>query len=555
MSKLCRIATPLAGAALSLAAPLPALASPDAPWLLGAETKLLPPDPVASDRSGEAVATDGEWVVVGAPRHDHGGFGEFGAVYVYRKTAGGLTLDAELLPNVLKHNQWFGNSVHVDGDTIVVGAHGDDGLCPSSNFCDSGAVYVFVHNGTAWSLQAKLTPSDLESSDRFGSAVRIQGDTLFASSVGDRDAGSGTGSAYVFTRSGGAWSETQKLLASDLARRSNFGASLAVDDDVLVVGAPLDDHGSATSADLGAAYVFRNHGGTWAEEVKLRPSDIHGGMEAGHSVSVMGDLVLIGAPGAHSPLTRAGAAYVFERVSSTWTERQKLVDAFPLQQDHFGSSACLLGDSLVVGSAPELSGAGSVTAFCRTSTGWDSFTRITGSDSNPGDQFGVTAQISSDSLVIGANWHTQLGGVNVAGAAYVYDVQLIFRPYCDALPNSTGLPATLTGAGTTSLSANDFVLSTTGMPANATAVIIYGAGQAQVPLGSGRLCISGALHRVYPPGASNAGGTFVRAIDYASLPSQGAISAGSTWNFQAWFRDTAPGGFNLSSGLQVRFLN
>ena len=139
---------------------------------------------------------------------------------------------------------FFGQSVAIDGDTAVVGARRDD-----DGGSSSGSAYVYTRSGTTWTQQQKLVASDASASAGFGGSVAIDGDTIVIGANGDQ----GSGSAYVFTRSGTTWTQSQKLTASDPANDAEFGIHVGIDGDTAVVGAYLDDTSVAGS---GSAYVF-----------------------------------------------------------------------------------------------------------------------------------------------------------------------------------------------------------------------------------------------------------------------------------------------------------
>ena len=162
------------------------------------------------------------------------------------------------------NNDFFGISVAIDGDTAVAGAPLDNG-----DLSNQGAAYVFTRSGTTWTEQQKLTASDGKANDLFGTSVAIDGDTVVAGAPGDGGTAN-SGAAYVFTRSGTTWTEQQKLTASDGAANDLFGASVSIDGDTAVVGAPNDDGGTINQ---GAAYVFTRSGTTWTEQQKLTASD------------------------------------------------------------------------------------------------------------------------------------------------------------------------------------------------------------------------------------------------------------------------------------------
>ena len=158
------------------------------------------------------------------------------------------TQQAKLTAPDPANNDQLGVSVAVSGNTAVVGVPLDD-----DGGINSGSAYVFVRNGGSWSQQAKLIANDAATEDRFGLAVAISGDTAVVGAWGDDDSGSNSGSAYVFVRSGVTWSQQAKLTASDPAPEDWFGTSVAISGDTAVVGALLDDDGASSS---GSAYIF-----------------------------------------------------------------------------------------------------------------------------------------------------------------------------------------------------------------------------------------------------------------------------------------------------------
>ncbi|NNE34075.1 MAG: hypothetical protein HKN13_02490, partial [Rhodothermales bacterium] len=164
----------------------------------------------------------------------------------------------KLLASDKASGEYFGRSVAIDGDTALIGASRED----DSGTYNNGAAYVFTRSGGSWSEQAKLLASDKASGDYFGYSVAIDGDTALIGASGEDDSGtSQNGAAYVFTRSSGSWSEQAKLLASDKASGEYFGNSVAIDGDTALIGASgEDDSGTYNN---GAAYVFTRSGGSW----------------------------------------------------------------------------------------------------------------------------------------------------------------------------------------------------------------------------------------------------------------------------------------------------
>ncbi len=253
---------------------------------------------------------------------------------------------AKLLANNGAARDYFGNSVALDGDTVLIGAWGDQ-----DNGDDSGSAYVFTRSGSSWTEQAKLTAIEGAALDLFGNSVALFGDTALIGAWGDHDNGNNdSGSAYVFTRSGSSWTELAKLTASDGAADDWFGISVALDGDTAVVGAEQGRQGVFPIS--GAAYVFTRSGGSWTEQAKLLASDGTFGDGFGRSVALSGDTLVIGAlerwdGGGYPDLN--GSAYIFTGSGSSWREQAKLTASDGVEGDNFGISVALGGDTAVIG--------------------------------------------------------------------------------------------------------------------------------------------------------------------------------------------------------------
>jgi FG-GAP repeat protein len=336
-------------------------------------------------------------------------------------------------------DDFFGFSVAVDGDTVVVGAKEDD-LGANT---DQGSAYVFVKPAGGWANAtetAKLTASDGAANDQFGVSVAISGDTVIVGSWFDDNAGlGGPGSAYVFVRPPGGWlgalNETAKLSASDSQAGDSFGISVAVSGETVVVGANLDDFGDTFSAQ-GSAYVFVRPAGGWAgalnEDAKLSASDKAETDRFGNSVAISGDTVVVGASLDNlGTNTDQGSAYVFVKPTGGWAgalnEDAKLTASDGAGGDNFGYSVAVSGDTVAAGAILDTvdgAGKGSAYVFVKPATGWASTSsfdaKLTASDGATGDFFGASVAIIGDTVVAGARFGP---GANHAdqGAAYVFD--------------------------------------------------------------------------------------------------------------------------------------
>jgi len=309
------------------------------------------------------------------------------------------------------------------------------------------------------------------------------------------------------------------LCASDGAAGDQFGYSCSISGTTAVITATKDDD---RGADSGSAYVFVRNGTSWSQEAYLKASNTDGDDEFGHVVAMSGDTVVVGARGEDSASTgvngdqgsgaaNSGAVYVFSRGISSWGQDLYVKASNTGQGDRFGDSVAIDGVRIVVGASMEDSGANTV------------------------------------------NGNQSDNSASAAGAAFVFLTDAASN-YCLAVSNSTGSPASISAGGSTSIAANTFLLRAQPVPVQ-PGLFFYGPQQTQVPFGNGFRCIAGMLFRLDVENAS-ATGVLEHLVDFTDPPSlAGQIASGSTWNFQAWYRDptVGPSFFNLSDGLSVTF--
>jgi hypothetical protein len=309
----------------------------------------------------------------------------------------------------------FGYSVAVSGDTMVVGAASDN----TAAGIDAGAAYVYVRSGAAWTEQQRLTAADGAAGEQFGIAVAISGDTVVVGALYDESApGVPSGSAYVFVRSGTSWTQQQKLSPTDGAPSDWFGFFVALAGDTAVVGAPLDD------AAAGSVHVFVRSGAVWSEQQQLFQPAGAPGDQFGFCVSISGETLVVGsrfddtAAGAD-----AGSAHVFVRSGSTWALQQSLAASDSAAGDWFGWAAAVSGDTVAVGANyddnPGGENAGAVYVFTRTGTVWTELQKLTAADGQPAADFGSSLAFSGNTLLVGALAEDLPSAVN-AGSAYVF---------------------------------------------------------------------------------------------------------------------------------------
>jgi FG-GAP repeat len=258
-----------------------------------------------------------------------------------------FTQQAKLVAMDGAPNDEFGWSVATDGDTVVVGTWQDD----NGTIENQGSVYIFTRSGANWIQQQKLTASDGERNDQFGYSVAISGDTLVVGANLDQiGTQSSQGSAYVFTRSVTSWSQQAKLTASDGASSHIFGTSVAISGDTIAVGA----------RNAGAVYAFVRSGGGWVQQQKLSAgAGGLGGYQFGYSVAIDGDTIVGGARSADiAGRLDQGAAYVFVRSGTTWSLQQQLLAGDGAANEFFGNAVSISSNSSPVTIYSEISSAG-----------------------------------------------------------------------------------------------------------------------------------------------------------------------------------------------------
>ena len=321
-------------------------------WTL--QQKLLPdPDLGFAEDFGASVAISGDTIAVGAP-HFTDFFGNGGAVYIFVRSGG--TWSQQTFLDGQDEQQTLGWSLSLDGDTLAIGA--PFGEHPGGT---TGTVFVYVRSGSAWSLQQELFESlGINGGNQFGRSVGLDQDTLVVGdSFQNESMASQAGTVSVFTRTGGTWTEQQELTASDPAQGDVLGESISIDGSTFVAGAPDHTHGGTAG---GAAYVYVQSGGLWAVQQELLPADKAPGQNFGRSVGILGDTVVVGAPEVFEPISFSGgtgAAYVFVRSGSTWSQQQKLTASDATTDHVFGFSVALDAQRVISG-APGADGTGAV---------------------------------------------------------------------------------------------------------------------------------------------------------------------------------------------------
>lgn len=279
----------------------------------------------------------------------------------------------------------------------------------------TGSAYIFKRDGTKWIQQAKLTASDKAADDWFGYSVSISGDYAILTAPFDDDKGISSGSAYIFKRDGEKWSQQAKLVPSDGAAYDNFGYStISICGDLAIVGVPYDDDKGEES---GSAYIFKRDGEKWSQQAKLLAADGTAGNRFGWSVSIGKNLAFAGVPYDEDRGYRSGSAYVFKWDGKKWSQQQKIIPVDTDTGDYLGNHVSVSGDLAIIG-APHLYPAGGAYIFKSDGKNWSQQAKLIPSDGAPTDLFGWSAAIDSDAVIVGSLADDDNG--NDSGSAYIY---------------------------------------------------------------------------------------------------------------------------------------
>ena len=400
------------------------------------------------DRLGESVSIsgDGTYAIAGAygenaDINNGGQASGWGAAYVYTKSGSTWTQQARLVASDRAAGDQFGRAIDIssDGTYAIIGAPQSGNGSAALPY--AGAAYIFTRSGSTWTQQAKIVSSDLQTNDHFGDSVSISSDGNYAvvgttwEKGGAGDPLNFAGAAYIFSRSGSTWTQQAKIVSSDLEAGDQIGLSVSINGDgsYVIVGAHGEDTGGSLA---GAAYIFTRSGSTWTQQQKIQASDATNFYQFGRAVDINSDgtYAIVGStyevtwPGPGE----SGAAYIFTRSGSTWTEQAKIKASDAASFDWFGEQVSINSDGsyavvcaqekdLVTGSSYPNKNHGAVYIFSRSGSTWTQERKITASDIQPYDLFGYSLSMSSNGakVIVGAP-EEDTDGTN-AGAVYIYE--------------------------------------------------------------------------------------------------------------------------------------
>ncbi len=376
--------------------------------------KLTSSNSNTGDSFGHSVAIFEDYAVIGAPFADIGTNSNQGCVYIFIRTENSWTEQGILIASDGATNDYFGCSVAINGDYIIIGAYGD----MVDTDINEGSAYIFIRSGATWTQQSKLTESSPWYNNKFGYSVSIYG--IYAI-VGAYGYGVNQGIAYIYLRSGSSWALQNSLTVSGGQINDEFGKSVAIFEDYAIIGAPKDDVG--TNGDRGSAYIFVRSGTNWTQQAMLSGPFGNAGDEFGSSVSINGEYAIVGAPfidftGGQTS-SNEGAAHIFKRAGSTWSHHSILSALDKQISDEFGISVDIYGDYVVVGALTD-SNKGSAYVYRNNGDSWSQVVKLISSDGKTSDFFGYSVSIHGDYAIIGAAEDDHGSGYTNEGSAYIF---------------------------------------------------------------------------------------------------------------------------------------
>ncbi len=579
-------------------------------------------NPDENDRFGSSIAISGDIIVVGASGEKSNATGvngnqnnnelfNAGAAYIFERIGGSWTQQAYLKASNTDALDMFGSAVAISGNLVAVGAWGEDsntlginGNQANNDASNSGAVYIFERVGGVWTQQAYLKASNADPEDMFGKALAVGNDMVVVGAEGEAsnaigfngnqadNSASASGAVYVFKKTGGTWIQQNYIKASNSDMGDLFGTSLSISSYRLAVaasnegsdavganGAPYNNNQPGS----GAVYIFESIGSNWTQQAYLKATVSAPDLSFGKSLDITGNQLAA---------TCIENAQIFEFSASGWAPSAQLhlTTPNPIYPSIYTSIAIsgnrvLIGDSWESGGSSGINDPSSVEPqflsgaaylFERDLGLWSQRAFIKTRRRSHADQFGAQIAMSDDLAIIavpgessrssGINGSQAYGGLWDSGAVFVYDLDSPQTNYCGtAVPNSSGLPGSISMSGSFAVADNAFSLHATDLPTGQFGYFLNSRGQGYVanPGGSqGDRCLGGGPpmgrhNRSGEVGFSGANGTLSLTLNLTDMPAPGGsleVLAGEQWNFQCWFRDAnTSGSSNFTDGLWVQF--
>ena len=399
------------------------------------EIKLIGSDTDSADTFGRAAAIFGEYALIGSAYNDNENGPNAGAAYVFKRDGETWNEEQKLLASDGDIDDIFGNAVDIDGDYMIIGAPWND-----DDATESGSAYIFRKDGDTWLEETKLTASDAGEDNRFGISVAISGDYVVVGAFFDDDFGTRSGSAYIYKRNGTEWTEQAILTASDGATNDWFGVTVSIQGEYAIIGSRYDDNDNGSNA--GAAYIFKRNNTTWTELQKLTASD-GADNDLFHKTSIYGDYIAIGAYQDDDMGNNSGSIYIFKPDGAGWSEQEKITASDGEAGTLFGTSIAMSDKRIVVSSYKDNdngNNSGSVYVFKHDGTNWNEEHKITARSGDAGDYFGLPVDIDQNYVLVGSRNDDDMG--NNSGAAYIYKLDKIITSINYELSQEFSTPTT-----------------------------------------------------------------------------------------------------------------
>lgn len=402
--------------------------------------RLTANDAAKTDRFGEGVAFDGDWAVIAAAYDDkdqngNGNIPNAGSLYIYKREGNDWIFKQKLVANDRSENDFLGaEAVAISGDYIVAGTKVEDEDANGVNTIeDAGSVYIFRRVGDTWVQQQKIVASDRAYRQYFGRNVAIENDLIVVGADGndiEGEQGRDVGAAYVFKRNGNVWSEQQKLMASVPVKDSYFGVSVDISGNTIIIGSDKTDVGGQT-------YVFDLEGEIWQEKQIL--TGLQAGDYSGRAISLSGDYIVTGAylngtdVNGENEITQAGAAYIYKKENGSWIYQQKIVASDRDLVNRFGTAVAVSGDFIIVGSIfaktdqngeNPFNNAGAAYLFKNVNGTWEEQQKIVASSRHRGAVFSSFMSFSGEHAIIGA--HSENGNVTDTFSSPTYSIGAVY---------------------------------------------------------------------------------------------------------------------------------
>ncbi|MBN1457036.1 MAG: peptidylprolyl isomerase [Sedimentisphaerales bacterium] len=398
-------------------------------WLLAESSeqiKLTADDGSAADEFGKAVAVDGNYAIVGAPKEN-----DNGVIYIYKYDGTEWIQQFQVPSPSSNTGDNFGQSVSISGNFAVIGAPYYD-----ANAENDGAVFILtrtVDPNTPWSQHAMITSDDQTEGMLFGYSVDVDNGILAIGAIGDNVDGDQSGAVYVYEGKTSGWEFLSKLSAgSDGQSNDWLGYSVAVDDRVIAAGAVNDDDPNTDSTDSGAVYVFGENTEDevtyWEKKAKLTASDAATEDWFGYSVDIEGNNIIVGATGDDDEGLKSGSVYIFENTPAedtdpNWIQTQKFTASDAAPFDRFGCAVAMNNSLAVIGARYDDdngTNSGSAYVFAKDQADWFEYEKITGIAGQSYDYLGHAVSMSDYYIILGAYGDDDKGAAS--GSAEIMNI-------------------------------------------------------------------------------------------------------------------------------------